>query len=48
VLDQTNQNMGRGTLRFAAEGLQQSWKMRRENLTQGYTSAWGELVVVRA
>ena len=48
VLDNINEQMGRGTLHFAAEGTGQSWGMRRERLTPGYTSEWGGLVVGRA
>ncbi|MCP5276957.1 MAG: Y-family DNA polymerase [Thiobacillus sp.] len=46
VLDETNQRMGRGTLRFAAEGVGQPWKMRRDRVTPAYTSDWDELPVV--
>ena len=46
VLDETNQRMGRGTLRFAAEGISQPWKMRRDKVTPSYTSDWDELPLV--
>ncbi len=48
VLDTLNEQMGKGTLRFAAEGTEQSWRMRRENLSPGYTSAWEGLVEGKA
>jgi len=47
VADALNGQMGQGTLRFAAEGTRQPWRMRRDNLTSGYTTAWAGLVVAR-
>ncbi|MEW5786454.1 MAG: Y-family DNA polymerase [Pseudomonadota bacterium] len=47
ALDSLNARMGRGTLRFAAEGVAQSWGMRRERLTAGYTTDWDGLAVAR-
>jgi len=43
TLDSVNQQMGRGTLRFAAEGVFHPWKMRRDRVTPGYTTDWGQL-----
>ncbi len=48
LMDDINTHMGRDTLRFVAEGTDKPWRMRRESLTPGYTSEWGELVVARA
>jgi len=49
TLDQLNQKLGRGTLWIVAEGFQQNWRMRRENLSPAYyTSHWDQLPVVRA
>ncbi len=48
VLDTLNEQMGKDTLKFAAEGTKQPWRMRRENLTPGYTSEWHGLVEARA
>ena len=48
VLDDINQRYGRQTLRLAAEGVERSWKMRRGNLSPGYTTRWDGLPVVRA
>lgn len=48
AMDTINAEMGRGTLRFLAEGVSTPWKMRRENLTPAYTTNWGELAVVQA
>ncbi len=43
LVDAANRGLGQGTLRFAAEGIGQPWKMRRERMTPAYTSDWGEL-----
>jgi DNA polymerase V len=43
LMDEANQHMGRGTLRFAAEGIGQPWKMRRDRVTPSYTSDWNDL-----
>ena len=48
VLDDINQRYGRQSLRLAAEGVERSWKMRRGNLSLGYTTSWDGLPVVRA
>ncbi len=48
VLDGVNQRYGRGSLRLAAEGVDRSWRMRRGNLSPGYTTDWTGLAVVRA
>jgi DNA polymerase V len=45
ALDALNGQMGQGTLRFAAEGTRQPWRMRRGNLTPGYTTDWAGLPV---
>ncbi len=48
ALDACNSQMGKGTLRFAAEGIGQPWKMRRGNLTPAYTTAWDALAIGHA
>lgn len=48
VLDQLNGEMGQGTLRFAAEGTGQPWRMKRDKLTAAFTSRWEALAVARA
>lgn len=48
VLDGINGKYGRGTMRLAAEGVENSWKMRRGNLSPGYTTDWSGLPVVQA
>jgi DNA polymerase V len=46
VLDQVNALMGRQTLKLAAEGFSQPWKMKQGNRSPGYTTCWDDLVVV--
>jgi DNA polymerase V len=46
TLDTVNILMGRGTLRFAAEGAIQPWRMRRDKVTPGYTTRWADLPCV--
>jgi DNA polymerase V len=48
VLDGINQRYGRGTVRLLAEGVERSWRMRRERLSPAYTTSWDELPVVSA
>ena len=48
VMDGINQRYGRGSLRLAAEGIEQDWRMRRGNLSPGYTTDWRGLPKVKA
>ncbi len=43
TLDRVNRQMGRGTLRLAAEGLRQTWKIRSDYPPPRYTTRWMEL-----
>ena len=47
VMDRINACWGRGTLRLAAEGVHQGWRMRRGMMSPCYTTHWAELPVVR-
>jgi DNA polymerase V len=47
VMDRINNQYGRGTLHSAAEGISGKWKMKREWMSQGFTTAWEELPVAR-
>ena len=47
VMDRINNQYGRGTLHSAAEGISGKWKMKRERMSQGFTTAWEELPVAR-
>lgn len=48
VLDGINHRYGRNTLRLGSAGVTQSWQMRREHLSPGYTTRWEEVPVVKA
>ena len=48
VVDGINQRYGRGAICLAVEGLHKNWRMRRGNLSPGYTTDWAGLPVVRA
>lgn len=43
ALDTLNHRHGKGTLKFAAEALNQSWQPRRRLSSPRYTSSWSEL-----
>jgi DNA polymerase V len=47
VLDRINQSHGKGTLKFAAENLNQLWQPRKRLSSPRYTSSWDELPEVR-
>ena len=46
VMDQINTAYGRGALRSAAEGVRQSWRMKRDRMSPAYTTRWDQLPVV--
>ncbi|HEY9823912.1 MAG TPA: DUF4113 domain-containing protein [Stenomitos sp.] len=48
VIDSINQQFGKGTIRFAAAGLKQSWSMKQEKRSPRYTTRWDELPQVQA
>lgn len=48
ALDGINERYGRGALRLAAEGIDKTWRMRRGNLSPGYTTDWDGLPKVMA
>ncbi len=48
AMDSLNAQMGRGTLKFAAEGTVQPWRMQRQNLTPSYTTHWDSLPLALA
>ena len=45
-IDIINKSMGRETIFYAAQGVKQDWKMRRNNLSPRYTTNWEELAKV--
>ena len=46
VVDQLNAQMGKGTVTFAAQGINRSWKMRQQWRSPRYTTRWSELMRV--
>ncbi len=46
AVDTVNKRWGKGTLKLAAEGIKQVWKMRRTKLSPRYTSNWDELLEI--
>jgi DNA polymerase V len=47
AIDAINTQWGRGTVRYAAVGLQPRWRMRCVRRSPRYTTQWEELAVVR-
>ena len=47
VVDDINARWGRGTVRFAIEGLRQKWQMRQFHRSNRYTTRWDELRMVQ-
>ncbi len=48
VMDDINRRMGRGTIKPAAVGIEQSWAMRQDRRSPRYTTHYTEIPVVRA
>ena len=48
TVDRINQAWGRNTIRFAVEGLKQSWQMKQSHKSPAYTTSWAEIPVVKA
>lgn len=44
AIDGVNLRYGDAAMRFAAEGILQSWKMKRGHVTPRYTTSWDELL----
>ncbi|VXC54640.1 Protein UmuC [Pseudomonas sp. 9AZ] len=47
IVDQINEKNGRGTLRFGRVPKKPKWAMRRDMLSQRYTTRWEEVICVR-
>ncbi|MCF0017448.1 DUF4113 domain-containing protein [Pseudomonas stutzeri] len=47
VVDQINQREGRGTVRIGRVPAKPAWAMKREMLSQRYTTRWDEVIGVR-
>jgi DNA polymerase V len=48
AMDDINRQWGAGTIRYAAVGFKNRWKMRSARRSPRYTTRWEELVVVQA
>lgn len=48
LLDEVNNKMGSGKLRFAIEGYDKRWRMKTESCSHRYTTCWSELPMVSA
>lgn len=48
LLDGMNHRYGRGTLQFAAQGIEQPWQMKREMLSPAYTTRLEDIPIVQA
>ena len=48
TLDNLNRQFGARTVKYALAGLTKGWGMRQEMRSPRWTTAWGELLVVRA
>ena len=46
AVDALNRRFGDETVRWAAEGVQQEWRMRAEMRSSRFTTRWDELAVV--
>lgn len=46
TIDMINKKWGRDSLKLAAAGTEQAWKMRRTRLSQRYTTNWNELLEI--
>ncbi len=48
IMDQLNQQMGKGTVFHLSEGIQKNWQMKRNNLSPAYTTAWNDILRVKS
>ncbi len=48
TLDNLNRQFGARTVQYASAGLTKGWGMKQERRSPRWTTAWGELLVVRA
>jgi|688.fasta_scaffold276581_3 DNA polymerase V len=46
VTDKLNTKYGRNTLKLGALGTKQTWQIKAEMRTPGYTTVWAELLMV--
>jgi DNA polymerase V len=48
VIDRINARMGKGTVHYAATGIEPNWQMRREHCSPLYTTDWKQVAEVSA
>jgi DNA polymerase V len=48
TMDEINLKMGKDAIKFAAEGMEQLWKLRSQYRSPKYTTCWDDLPIVRA
>ena len=48
TMDRINQRYGSSTIRLASEGFEKAWRMKRERVSQCYTTRFDELVEVKS
>lgn len=48
VMDNINDRMGKGSIRLASQGIKQNWSIKRESMSQNYTTEWEELLCVHS
>lgn len=47
LLDETNHKYGRNILKLAAEGIDQPWKMKRNQQSPCFTTRWDEILTIK-
>jgi len=47
MMDKLNSKIGRDTVSVASSGIKQEWGMKRNYVSQRYTTNWDELLTVR-
>ena len=47
TMDKINQRYGNSTIRLASEGIEKSWRMRRESVSPSYTTSFNDLAEVK-
>jgi DNA polymerase V len=46
TMDSINKTFGRDSLKIASSGIAQEWAMKRQHISQRYTTNWNELLTV--
>jgi len=47
VLDKIQHKMGKESISFASEGIEKSWKMKKESSSPRYTTRWDEILTIK-